>query len=69
MIEVGDKVRYSNEYIAKHRFCAPGQRCSKRKSKWMNRRRGKQKVMTVLYIKRGKYDWKNKRNKIQDDPS
>jgi hypothetical protein len=61
MIEVGDKVRYSNEYIAKHCFFAPGQRRSKRKSKWMNRRRGKQGVMTVLAVRKGEYDWRNKK--------
>lgn len=60
MLKIGDKVRYSNDYIAKHNVIALGQRRSKRKSKWFNRRRGDQKIMTVLHIRRGEYDWRNK---------
>jgi hypothetical protein len=61
MLKIGDKVRFSNEYIAKHYIIGTGQRRSKRKSKWMNRRRGEQKVMTVIDIRKGEYDWRNKR--------
>lgn len=61
MLKIGDKVRYSNDYISKHSFLAPGQRRSKRKSKWFNRRRGEQKIMTVVYVRKGEYDWQHQR--------
>ena len=61
MIKAGDKVRYSNEYIAKHQLIAPGQKRGKRRSKWFNRRRGDQRVMTVVRVIPGRYDWKIKK--------
>ena len=56
MIEAGDKVRYSNKYLT-----SIGRKRSVRKSKWFARRRGEQKIMTVLAIRKGRYDWKSKR--------
>lgn len=58
MLKVGDKVRFSNEYIAKHSILAPGQR---RGRNWFKRRRGKNKVMTVLKVEKGQWDWRTKR--------
>ena len=57
MLKVGDKVRFSNEYIAKHNIIAPGQR---RGRHWSKRRRGEQKVMTVLAVQKGHWDWRVK---------
>ena len=51
MLKVGDKVRYSNEYLK-----AFGPR-----SRHWNKRRGKQQVMTVISVTQGQYDWKNKK--------
>jgi hypothetical protein len=58
MIEVGDKVRFSNEFIAKHNLFAPGQRKGRQ---WYKRRRGEQKIMTVLAVRNGVYDWRIKK--------
>ena len=54
MIEVGDTVRYSNKYLKM------GLGGNYGKFRHFRFRRTKQKLMTITYVIKGKYDWKYK---------
>lgn len=53
MLKIGDKVRYRNQYLT-----GIGKRHGRSRIKC---RRGEQRVMTVIDIGRGKWDWRTKK--------